>query len=261
MNIPAAASLSFALLLAALPAQAQLFKDNEARRAILELRERVATHDTAQREELDKLGATHAALNEQLTALRHSLLEVNASLDALRGELAQLRGEDERLAHAVTQVQRQQHEELQAMQARLRPLEPMRVELDGAEFEATPAQTQAWDRAMTALRAGDFATATTRLEGFLQQHPDSGYGPSARYWLASALYAQRDHAKAIAAFRSFVAEAPKHPRVPDALLSMGISQAETRDVRNARTTLQALVKEYPDTEAARLGTQRLSQLR
>lgn len=243
------------------PAQAQLFKDNEARRAILELRERVAANDTRQREEADATAATQAALNEQLSALRRSVLDVNASLEALRGELAQLRGEDERLAHAVGQLQREQQDQAQALQSRLRALEPLRVSLDGEEFDATPAQTQSWDHAMGAVRSGDFGSAAPRLEAFLARHPDSGYAPSARYWLANALYAQREHARAIAAFQAFVADAPRHPRVPDALLSMATSQAEMRDPRAARLTLQALVKDHPDTEAARLGSQRLAQLR
>ena len=71
----------------------------------------------------------------------------------------------------------------------------------------------------------------------------------------------REHARAIAVFQAFVAEAPRHPRVPDALLSMATSQTEMRDTRAARQTLQALVKDHPDSEAARLGAQQLAQLR
>ena len=261
MKLPRPALLLTMLLAAALPAQAQLFKDNDARRSILDLRERVATNDAGRREEMDALAAQQAALNEQLSLLRRSVLDVNGHLEALRGEVARLRGDDERLLHAVGQLQREQRDLAQAFQARLRALEPLRVSLDGEEFDATPAQTQSWDHAMGAVRGGEFASAATRLEAFLERHPASGYAPSARYWLANALYAQRDHARAIAAFQAFVAEAPRHPRVPDALLSMATSQAEMRDTRAARQTLQALVKDHPDSEAARLGAQQLAQLR
>lgn len=255
------ALLLAALLGAAVPAQAQLFKDNEARRSILELRERVAAHDAARRNEMDATAAQQAALAEQLSAVRRALLDVNGQIEALRADLAARRGEDERLLHGVGQLQREQHDAAQAFQARLRALEPLRVSMDGHEFDATPAQTEAWDRAMAAVRAGEFAAATLRLEGFVQRHPASGYAPSARYWLGNALYAQREHERAIAAFQAFVAEAPQHPRVPDALLSLATSQAELRDTRAARLTLQALVKDHPESEAARLAAQRLAQLR
>lgn len=261
MKPTAPALLLTALLAAASPAHAQLFNDNEARRWILDLRERVAANDNGQRRATDTVAAQQAAMAEQLSALRRALLDVNGHLEALRGDLSRLRGEDERLLHAVGQLQREQQDLAQAFQARLRALEPLRVSMDGEEFDATPAQTQAWDHAMGAVRAGEFGAAAARLEGFLQRHPASGYAPSARYWLANALYAQREHERAIAAFQAFVAEAPRHPRVPDALLSMATSQAEMRDTRAARQTLQALVKDHPDSEAARLGAQRLAQLR
>ena len=249
------------LLAAAGTAQAQLFNDNEARRQILDLRERVAAHDNARREEMEATAVQQAAFAEQLSQLRRSLLDVNGQLEALRGELAQRRGEDERLLHGIGQLQREQQDLTQAFQARLRALEPLRVSMDGEEFEATPAQTQSWDHAMAAVRAGEFGAAATRLDGFLQRHPASGYAPSARYWLANALYAQREHERAIAAFQAFVADAPHHPRVPDALLSLATSQAEMRDTRAARLTLQALVKDHPDSEAGKLAAQRLAQLR
>jgi tol-pal system protein YbgF len=261
MNVLLPALLLSTLLAAALPAQAQLFKDNEARRAILDLRERVAGNERAHNEQLSVTAASQAALNEELSLLRRSLLEISSQLEALRSEVAQRRGEDERLLHAVGQLQREQDDLAQAVQSRLRAQEPLRVSLDGEEFDATPAQTAAWDDAMNLVRGGEFAGAATRLQAFVQRHAGSGYAPSARYWLGNALYAQREHARAIAEFQTFVATAPRHPRVPDALLSMATSQAEMRDTRAARQTLQTLVKEHPDSEAARLGAQRLAQLR
>lgn len=134
--------------LAAGPAHA-LFADDEARRAILDLRARL----DAQRQALE---ATEQRLQELLTggeAARRGVLDVANQLEALRRELAELRGQQERLARDVADVQRQQRDALAAFDERLRALEPLKVTLDGAEFSARPEEKAAFEAAMAALRA------------------------------------------------------------------------------------------------------------
>jgi TolA-binding protein len=46
-------------------------------------------------------------------------------------------------------------------------------------------------------------------------------------------------------------------RAPEALLNIAASQIELNDRRSARATLQRIIKDYPDTEAARLAKERL----
>ncbi len=83
----AVAACCLSLLAAA--AQAQLFADDDARKAILDLRARLAASDEQSR-------ARHAELSDQLQkelqALRRSLLDINSQLEASRAELARLRG-------------------------------------------------------------------------------------------------------------------------------------------------------------------------
>ena len=73
------------LLWLAVPARAQLFADDDARKAILDLRNRFT-----QAEEQAK--ARQADLNEQIQTLRRSLLEMNNQIETQRGEIARLRG-------------------------------------------------------------------------------------------------------------------------------------------------------------------------
>jgi TolA-binding protein len=55
--------------------------------------------------------------------------------------------------------------------------------------------------------------------------------------------------------------APEHPRAPEALLAMANSQAEMKDTKSARKTLDDLVKAYPKSEAAQAGKERLASLK
>ena len=62
-------------------------------------------------------------------------------------------------------------------------------------------------------------------------------------------------------FRTLVANAPTHPRAPEALLAVANCQIEMKDVKTARKTLDELQKTYPASEAAAAGKERLATLK
>lgn len=270
MTLPmsVAAAVAAVLLALTVPAQAQLFPDNEARRAIVDLRSQVNAEHERLRAQLAELTRANAALVEQSQQhlqqqqqLRRSLIDLSAEIEQLRAELARLRGSDEQLARNLAELQRRQTDVAQATEERLRRFEPQRVSVDGREFLAEPAEQRDYERAMATLRGGDFAAATSALGAFLQRHPGSGYADSARFWLGNAQYGRRDHAAAITTLREFIAAAPQHPRVPEAMLAIANAQIETRDTRGARATLTELQREHPRSEAAGAARERLATLR
>lgn len=254
----AAACLAVA---AALPARAALFEDDEARKAILELRQRFGALEEQHRSRTGELAATNAQLLEQLTQLRRSMLELNNQIELLRGDVARLRGTEEQLQREMAELQRRQKDLGQTVDERLRKLEPVKVSVDGREFTAEPDERRAYDDAVAQMRGGDFDRAAAALQAFVRRYPGSGYADSARYWLGNALYAKRDYKEAIATFRGFVAAAPEHPRAAEALLAIANSQAEMKDTKAARRTIDELLKTYPKSEAAQAGRERLASLR
>lgn len=254
MNVLQRSALVLALA-AAGAANAQLFPDNEARKAIVDLRTATEQQQKAQAD-LNK------DLAEQIATLRRSLLELNNQLESLRGELARQRGTNEQLARDVSELQRRQKDIAQGVEERMRKLEPQKVTFDGREFIADPDEKRQYDEAFGLLRGGDFAAAAAALAGFNQRWPHSGYGDAARFWLGNALYGKRELKESIAAFREFIAIAPpEHPRIPEAMLAIANSQSEAKDTRGARATLNDLVKKYPQSEAAQAGKERLAALK
>lgn len=243
-----------------LPAHAFL-SDDEARKAILELRQRVEAMRQANE-------ASNAALAEQLrqaqeenAQLRRSLLTLQTQIDTLKADLARSTGQDEQLARSVSELQRQQRDLAQSVDARIRPLEPVKVSVDGAEFLAQPAEQRDYEAAFALFRQGDMAEAQQALTGFTQRYPRSGYLPSVLFWSGNALYALRDHKGALAQFNRMVTQSPQHAKVPEALLAMANSQIELKDTRAARKTLTDLVREHPQSEAAGVARDRLSKLK
>jgi tol-pal system protein YbgF len=242
------------LLYVALPAQAQLFADDDARKAILDLRAKLAASDEQSR-------TRNADLNEQLQALRRNLIDLNGQIETLRSETAKLRGSNEQLLRDVSELQRKQRDLGQAVDDRLRKVEPQKVSLDGREFSVDPEEKRQYDEAVALLRAGDFDKANQAFVAFQARWPASGYAASARYWQGNALYGKRDYKEAIAAFRAFLAKAPDNERASEAMLAIANSQAEMKDRAGARKTLDELIKTYPRSEAAAAGRERLAALK
>ena len=244
-----------AALAAAFPAQA-LFADDEARKAIIELRNRVV-----QLEEANKKLASQQELSDQLTALRRSLAELANQNEQLRGEIARLRGANEQLSKDFSDTQRRLADQLASFDGRLKPLEPQSVTLDGKTFKVEPEEQRQYEAAMGLLRRGDFDEAATAYQAFLKRFSVSGYTDAVRFWLGNAQYGQRQYKEAIASFRGFVTASASHPRVPEALLAIGNCQIESKDLKAARRTLEELMKAHPGTEAAQAAKERLAGLK
>ncbi|RZJ00026.1 MAG: tetratricopeptide repeat protein, partial [Rubrivivax sp.] len=116
--------------------------------------------------------------------------------------------------------------------------EPIKVTVDGKEFAADPNESREYEAALAIFRRGEFANAQTAFVGFVKRYPQSGYAPSALFWLGNAQYATRNYTEAIAN-----------------------CQIELKDTRAARKTLEDLGKAYPQSEAAQAGRERLARLR
>lgn len=250
------AAAPWALILATLwPLQAHaLFGDDEARKAIIELRQKVDANKQA-------TDAAAAEAREGDAGTRRSLLELSNQIEQLRAELARLRGQNEQLAREVSELQRHQKDVQAGIDERLRQVEPLRIEFDGLTFTAAPAEKNDFEAAMAQLRKSEFQPAASSYAAFLQRYPASGYTPSVLYWLGNAQYANRAYKDAVATHGRLLREFPAHVRTPEAMLAMANSQVELKDSRTAKRTLEELVKAYPNSEAAAAARERLARLR
>ena len=241
------AALAAALVCMSFGANAALFEDDEARRAILELRQRVE----AMRVQSEQ------RLTDENGQLRRSLLDLQNQIETMRGDMQRMTGQNEQLARTVSELQQRQTD----IDDRLKKNEPAKVAVDGREFTADPREKADFDAALGVFRSGQFAQAQTAFAEFVKRYPQSGYTPSALFWLGNAQYATRNYNEAIANFRSMLSLAPDHAKAPEAVLSIANCQIELKDTRAARRTLEDLTKAYPQSEAAQAGRERLSRLK
>ena len=249
---------AIALAAVALPAHAGIFDDDDARRAILELRKQLEqSNEQARARQAEQM----AVMNDSIGQLKRSLLDLNSQIELQRTDNARLRGQIEELTRAVADIQRKQTDIQQGVNERISRFEPQKVTVDDREFTVDPEEKRQYDEALAGFRRGEFDKAAGGFSTLLKRFPASGYRDSALFWLGNAQYALRQYKEAIASFRSLVAASPQSPRAPEALLAIANCQAELKDKVAARKTIDELLRTYPKSEAAQAGKERLVSLK
>lgn len=252
----AAAVIAAAGALMHAPAHA-LFDDNEARRAIIDLRGRLEVQNRDLTKRIDEL----AARIDRLEEVSRGQLELQNQIEMLRQEVAKLRGQIEVQTNELAQTQRQQRELFADIDTRVKRFEPVQVQIDGKAFTVDVEERRQYDAALAQFRAGEFAPSIAAFQQMRNRWPDSPYAPNAMFWQGSAQFALKDYKSAINTHTALLARYPDYPRAADALLNIGYAQAETGDKKTARKTLETIGEKYPGTQAAQFARERLSALR
>lgn len=282
--IPALCALALAAQLAAAPAQAAFFEDDEARQRVEQLRGRIDRLEGSVQERLRSL---------EDTVKGQGLVDLLRDVEQIKSDLAKLRGQYEVLAYELEQAQKRQRDLYLDLDGRLRKLEsgaapaagaptaPDTGQLPGAPagLGAAPppggapppatrgtltpgpdmtAEQRAYDTALDQFKSGNYAAAVTSFQAFARANPKSPLAPSALYWAGNAQFALRDYRAAITTQRQMITAYPDSQKVPDALLNIASCYSELRDNAGARRTLEEIVAKYPSSEAAGKARTRLS---
>jgi tol-pal system protein YbgF len=251
------AAIVFALA-ASLPlrASAGLLDDDEARKAILELRARVSSLEADLKSRID---ANNARIDTK--ADKAIGVDIVNQREQTTQELAKLRGQLEVLANDLATVQKNQRDLYADLDARIKKLEPRQETVDGQTAEVMPSEKKTYDAAVDKVKAGDYKGASAALQDFLRRYPDSAYAGLAQNLLGSAYFFQQDYKNAIAAQQAFIANNADNPRVPDAMLTIAHAYEELKDKKNAKKTYQQLVAKFPKSDAGQTAKERLASLK
>ena len=170
-------------------AQAGIFDDDEARRAILDLRQKLEqSNEQARVRQSEQM----AQMGEQLSQLKRSLFDLNSQIELQRSDNAKLRGQVEELARSVAELQRRQSDIQQGVDDRIRRIEPQKVTIDDREFTVDPEEKRQYDDALAGFRKGEFDRASAGFGALLRRFPASGYRDSALFWMGNAQYGRRE---------------------------------------------------------------------
>ena len=247
-----------ACALLALPVQAGLFDDEEARKQIADLRK--------------EMQAAVEMLNKRLDETARNQLDFHNQAEGLRADVARLIGQIEVLTNSLEAAHKRQQDFYVDLDNRLRKLESTAVAPEGGvsgDAGAVPTDEQKpdpqaamrdYDAALGLLRAGKFKEAQVAFEAFIGRHPKSDLLPNAHYWLGSSLHQQRLFIKAAEVFGKVPATWPNDPKAPDALLAQGNALVEAKDDKGAAKAYQTLVEKYPTSPSVATARERLKTI-
>jgi tol-pal system protein YbgF len=207
-----------------------LFSDDEARKAILDLRKSLAT----------------------------TQLELQGQIDKLKSDNSELRGKVEELEKQGEDISNSQKTYYQDLDNRLGNFEPRTITIEGVSGTVQPGEKKAYDEALKAFQAGNLKKAEDGFAAFTARYPKSPYLPLALYWSGNSKYANKDYAGAISQLQSLIKRYPNHPRIPAAMVTLGNSQLESGNKAAAKKTFSEIISKYPDTEAAKDAQQLLA---
>lgn len=227
----------------AVPAQAGLFSDDEARKQIQQLEARVLK------------------LEDDLKQKTQSMLDLQGQIEALNGEIRKLRGQNEEIAHGLQDAEKREKDFYVDLDTRLRRFESIdngQQTNTGNPPEAPPPvdpndpgpEDHAFETAYGLFKGSSHANAVKAFQEFLKKYPDSVHAPNANFWLGSAQFALKDYKGALSTYQGLLKAVSGTPRAADVLFGIAGSQRELKQAAAAQKTLKLIIAKYPNSEAA-----------
>lgn len=220
-------SLSVATALT-LSQSAWAFADDDARKAIVELRQQIKTMQEAN---------------------QRARIQLADQIEGLEQEVMRLRGDIEQMGRPSSSNPAGQNSGAATAGGRAPD-----AKSDDVREQA------AFDQAMESFRKGQYKETIDTLMAFMTLYPDSKLAPAALFYLGSSRYAQKDYKGAMTQLQGMVQKYPTHPRAADALLVIAGCQVELNNRAGAKASLQRIVKDYKGTPAADTAAKRLQLL-
>lgn len=194
--------------------------------------------------------------------------DVMSQMQQMQQEVLQLRGMVEELKHQIDIMQKQERERYLDLDMRINQLQSgsasggKNVPAENTSPVAKADDKALYEEASQLRKDGKYSESIAVLQQLLQQSPTGLYAPYSEYWLGE-LYMVSDPVDLDQAKRHFInllANHADHVKVPDAMYKLGKLYASKGENSKAKSTLNELIKQYPDKSASRLAKDMLKTL-
>lgn len=138
------------------------------------------------------------------------------------------------------------NDKLDKLSAKLNPAVVKPIEANAAVL----AEKNAYTAAYLALKSGRYDESSYGFSAVIQAHPEGVYTDQAYYWLGESLIAQHRDKEAIDAFKLVANKYKKSPKHAAALLKLAAVYQTLSRPKNARSALERVIKEHPDSRSA-----------
>ncbi len=223
----------------------------------------------------DELEDRVLKLERMVSARNLSQVEMQQQIDALTNDIRSLRGALEESNYKLQQATERQkalYQELDKLQQSAQaPAAPVSAGTQAASAPqpaaATPAAAQATPAAAPAsgseskdyesavnlvIKEKNYAKAIPAFDTFIASYPNSALQPGAHYWLGQLQLNQGDREQAKAHFLTVAQKYKDSPKRPEAIYKLGVIAKADGDKEKANKFFQLVIKQYPNTSAAQL---------
>ncbi len=231
----------------AIPAQAGILEDDQARQQIKEQ------------------GARVQKLQDTVQQQTRSMLDLQSQIDALNAQVRKLRGQDEETAHGLQEAEKRQKDFYVDLDTRLRHFESEEQAASAAKATVPVAGTSgpvsedhAFAYAYGLFQAGKHADAAKSFQNFLKNYPDSIHVPNANYYLGNAQFAVRNYRGALDTYERLLKAYPDTPITADVLFKIAECLHGLKHDVAAQKTFKKLIAKFPSSKAAAKARRRLA---
>ncbi|MBN1474581.1 MAG: tol-pal system protein YbgF, partial [Syntrophaceae bacterium] len=205
-------------------------------------------------------------------AMRKGQANAAADLTDLRDNLNQLRGQLEALTANVKKQEQQLDNlllkinfienflEIGGKNISTNSMDKSKSEINVPESKASD-KDRAYSIAYNTFKEGNYSKARTEFQNFLATYPKSEYSDNAQFWIGECYFFEKKYEQAILEYEKVVKNYPGGSRVAYALLKQGLSFLNLGDKTSSKLLLQQVIKDYPNTNQARIARAKLQEIK
>ncbi len=148
--------------------------------------------------------------------------------------------------------------------ALVRRMESLQVQLSapaGPDTSAAPSGPfdpgELYDLALGDYQRGSYDVATRQFTQYIEYFPDSDLADDAQYYIGESYYTQSLYTQALDAYELLLVTYPDGNKVPATLLKIAFIKVARKEPAEARSYLERVIADFPDSEEAQLARMRL----
>lgn len=208
------------------------------------------------------------ALQEDIDSLKVHIERLEALVQDQMDELLSMRadmgqrvaGVENRLQILTTRITESDRQ----FSALVRRLESIQVQISAPERPDTSAAQprsfdpgELYDLALRDYQRGNYDVAVRQFTQYIEYFPDSDLADDAQYYIGDCYYTQSLYTQALDAYETLLDAHPEGNKVPATLLKIAFIKVARKELPEARSYLERVIGEYPDSEEAQLARMRL----
>jgi tol-pal system protein YbgF len=111
------------------------------------------------------------------------------------------------------------------------------------------------------FKDGQFDKSRTEFKNFLAAYPNTEYAGNAQFWIGECYFFEKNYEQAILEYEKVAKNYPKGNKVPYALLKQALSFLKLNDKTSAKLILQQVIRDFPNTNQARIARSKLQEIK